>query len=466
MARFLTYERFSREIRTLNTTTGEMETVGAAIAGLEVSSLWDGRARSVVAYYRGDAYVLARNTLNQIEVHRWDGTVMSLVAGPISNAGGGVLHPVCLQESNGLLYGVFQENGGASETRYLVTSDGVSWTEVALPATPVTGSLGGASAVWRQALFVASELGIAPINDPVVLLGPYDAGDDSGLADARTPQGSFATWNGDLYFLRPDTGSDAQLYKLDEDWSLTATPTSWTNQLATGLTGAGALVDAPDGGYNCLFRSRNDELVAILSGASGTVILKTDEVNYPAFTDITATTLPALVASLTNAGIALLEDDRRRTNTLQDLAIRDTALGQTYVFSWDGVSEFRQQGLFPTTVLMPSDDHQADLRAWTDRQPSVEFDFSNPPTQPFPGRVVLTYVLKDRFSRQMGVSPEYSEDGDEWLPMTEGESSDGTTALTSSPSGESHVFVWDAFNDLDGDKSNVQMRIVPRITGV
>ena len=119
-------------------------------------------------------------------------------------------------------------------------------------------------------------------------------------------------------------------------------------------------------------------------------------------------------------------------------------------------------------IMFPQDP-SADLRIFTNRQPQVHYDPvpAVAVVENFQGQYSLNYFLIDDLSRTCAISPEYSIDGDTWSPMTEGSpGSSGQINLTSSPAGVSHVFVWDAYIDLVGTFPNMQMRIIPRISGV
>jgi len=471
VARFLTFDRSTSRVQEVNSTTGVITPVGPAIAGVETSSLWDNRCTNVVALFRGDVYIVVRTLANENAVYKWDGAVWTQVFN--TGVGAGVRSPWGLVVSNDILYAFFSDVGApGNNTSSILTQDGTAWGPLVFPATSITASPCAALTVWRQAVWISSELGISPyVPVPFSLTGAFDGGNDGGLFNPSTIAGSFAYWDGDLYFIRPENGlTGPLLYQLASGWTA-AVPVvapAWTNQLATGIPSAGALVLAPDGGTYCLFRSKLDELVIFYSGSTDTRVAKTDAASYPVFTDITASVLSPSISSLTNAGISLLEDDRRRSNLFQTFAVRDTALNNTHILSWNGSSSTFMQlvATYTTVDLMPPNDQKADYRTYTAKQPSVEFDPTDPPSQPFPGRVTLPYILKDVLSREVGILPEYSIDGDDWLPMTEGEGSEGEDGLTSSPAGESHTFVWDAFNDLAGDAADMQMRIVPRITGV
>jgi hypothetical protein len=78
----------------------------------------------------------------------------------------------------------------------------------------------------------------------------------------------------------------------------------------------------------------------------------------------------------------------------------------------------------------------------------------------------LDYTVRDIGSKPVDIFGEYSIDGDEWLPMTQGDGDDGNEQLATSPVGTQYSFFWDAFIDLDGDFDFMNMRIVARIAGV
>jgi len=477
MARFLAYERATTKIKEINTTTGITGDVGTVIAGLDTTNVWDNRSRNLVVVFRGDYYLIARTAANLISGHRWDGAAMTVVLGPSGPFVGATQHPCAFHVVNDRAVAFFVQVNGTSDALVAgVSTDGITWTPALLAGLTGTfaSSTTAASIMWRQAVFLSLANGLyifVPSTATWSPITPYNGG--GPLANTSSVAGSFAAWNNDLYFLRPNDGVlGPLLYKLDPTWTIAdiaLAPVIWTNQTATGFPAVGQLALAVDGGNYCLFRNKVDELAAIISGAGGTFLVKTDVATYPAFVDVTATMLPATISALVNAGASLYEDDRRRTNQHQFFIVRDTVTpgGITYILQWDGVTVMKILATFVGFNIMPPNDPKADYRTYTAKQPSIEFDPATQPSQPFPGRVLLPYIVKEASSRLVDISAEYSEDGDEWLVMTEASAgSDGITSLLTSPTGVAHTFAWDAFVDLDGDKSNLQMRIVPRISGV
>lgn len=81
----------------------------------------------------------------------------------------------------------------------------------------------------------------------------------------------------------------------------------------------------------------------------------------------------------------------------------------------------------------------------------------------FPGRAVITYKVRDTFSRNVDTFGEFSLDGVTWFQMTEGDGDDGSQAIASSPAGTLHTFYWDAFADLNGTYSDLLIRMIARV---
>ncbi|MHC5079976.1 MAG: hypothetical protein ACYTHN_13225, partial [Planctomycetota bacterium] len=81
------------------------------------------------------------------------------------------------------------------------------------------------------------------------------------------------------------------------------------------------------------------------------------------------------------------------------------------------------------------------------------------------GDVTLDYTLTDAESDSCTIAVEFSIDGGtNFSAATEGTGGDGTTALTSSPGGTAHTFVWDSVTDGVGTtaaNTTVQIRITP-----
>jgi len=475
MAKFLAYERNNQEVVVFDTVQETLTNLGGAVPLSSTTAVSDTRMRNVVSVFRGDPFVAMLTNTNQVEVFQLSGGTWSLVHGPISPVSGGVMGIAGLHVVNDTLMLVMLESSGAPvSTRYLVslTTDGAAWSDFASPG--ITGVIGAAAPafVWRQAVFVGGDLGIWAIDTGGnFLTGAPDTGDDGGIVKSGpvTPSnGCFASWNDDLYYLlQDDQSSGAQLYKLDPTWDVSApTPIpAWTNQNATGIPDAPGALGGTSRSYPLLFKNVKDELCILHGGASGeTYLVKTSGSTFPAFTDETAL-LPELYKDLTQPQIALYEDDRRRTNPRQFIWFRDESTLSVHISEWDGESPFVVGATISgSLILFSPNEPRGDYRTFTDLQPAVFWNGA--PVENFPGQYTLSYTVRDSSSRLITISPEYSTDGDEWSPMTEGDGGDGVSDLASSPAGVSHTFIWDAFIDLSGTVPNMQMRIVPRISGV
>lgn len=303
--------------------------------------------------------------------------------------------------------------------------------------------------------------------------GSIDTGDDPSISDPLldniVTQGCFSFWNNDLYFAKPDTGAGIRLYKLTTTWDSPApAPPQWDYVTGvTGLTTSGTMTNGPDVGNYCLFVNKLDELCLLHSGPSGTRLTKASKQSFPDFTDVTVDKLPVGLSSRINLGISCYIDNRRRLNELQWFFFRDSSVlnNDTTMAIWDGVGSVEVLALFSGSDFLLPAGRNGEIRTFTNLQPGcaiVSVNTTMPPA--FPGRAVINYILRDTFSRNMDVFGEYSVDGDTWFPMTEGAGDDGAQALASSPSGTSHTFFWDAFADLDGDYTFMNLRIIARIS--
>jgi len=288
----------------------------------------------------------------------------------------------------------------------------------------------------------------------------------SGLQGASNALGSFARWDGSLYFVQPKTpGGPTRFWQLDSAWEapLKVPAPQWTEQTYSGLVDAGFATLGDDAGLWSLFVNKTDELCLFYSASGSTKLAKTTSKTLPMmFTDLTNSLLPVSIASKTNLGVTLYTDDRRRDNVLHNLIIRDTSAGATIVTTWDGISEVEIKGTLPGVDYMLPADQRGQESTFTNLQPACQMTLS---TQSFPGRIRLDYIVRSSPARTMDIVAEYSVLGDRWFPMTEGDGSSGTIGLPASPIGTPYFFNWDAFADLDGDLNNVEMRIVPRISG-
>jgi hypothetical protein len=83
------------------------------------------------------------------------------------------------------------------------------------------------------------------------------------------------------------------------------------------------------------------------------------------------------------------------------------------------------------------------------------------PTGTQSGNITIDYTLIDQESNACSVQVLYSLDGSTWYTATRADSGDGTSGLTSSPSGVNHTFVWASGKDIvDKNASSVQVYIV------
>lgn len=77
--------------------------------------------------------------------------------------------------------------------------------------------------------------------------------------------------------------------------------------------------------------------------------------------------------------------------------------------------------------------------------------------------VTLSYLLIDAESDSANITVEYRFNAGAWLGAAEvaGAPSEGTTALTASPSGVGHAFVWNSFADVGGQNGTAELRVTP-----
>jgi len=369
----------------------------------------------------------------------------------------------------------------------MITLAGIAGTFV--PGETVTGSISGTTAVVRSfnspllrvdtvdlgTGFAAGDVitstsgsGNFSSKTRFVNAAP-DPGDDAflGTAGIGNLAGCFAGWNGRLYFVKPKTATDPiRFYLLDASWggALDVPSPQWATTTFSGLADAGFVSIAADSGLWALFVNRNDELCLFYSASGSTKIATTSSRVAPlAFTDLTNSLLPTTISTATSLGITLYTDDRRRDNLLQTLFIRNFAAAQTTIASWDGATSVVEEGsLVGTDFLLPASRTGQDS-TFTNLQPTVKIDDV---AEPFPGRLRIDYTLRSSGSYTLGIIPEYSLDGDQYFPMTEGDADSGVDNLPSTPGGDPYFFNWDTFADLQGDLDGVLVRIVARITGV
>ncbi len=84
------------------------------------------------------------------------------------------------------------------------------------------------------------------------------------------------------------------------------------------------------------------------------------------------------------------------------------------------------------------------------------------------GLVTIIYTLKDTQGDPCTIVVRLSEDGGlTWRPATQGPGGDGVSNLTSSRTGQNHIFVWDSLTDIGQTNQNdIRVRITPSDTKV
>jgi hypothetical protein len=311
--------------------------------------------------------------------------------------------------------------------------------------------------------------GVVSANTIYVNSAP-DAGNDAGLSGIAGPAnllGSFASWNGTLYFLQPKTASNiTTIYRLNPSWSpvLILPFPQWTNTAFSGIPDVSFFTVTNDSGMACLFVNNQNQLSVFFSGATSTKLATASSPVIPiAFTDVSNSILPTVLATKANLGIALYDDDRRRTNNLQWFLIRDLAALSIYICPWDGISPIQIAATIPGSDFMLPFSHHGEETTFTNYSPSVKITSV---AQTFPGQVRIDYTVRCNPPHVVNVFGEYSVDGDNFLPMSEGDGDSGSTSLATSPTGNSYFWLWDAFVDLQGDYTNLIIRIFAVISGL
>jgi len=481
MAKFLAYKRDDRQVVTVNTIDVLVESLGNQVAGADVLSDFPNRCENVVCEFRGDYYLLYRTPSNEIRLSLLDlgsGVWADVVGFTAITTVSGTLVPMCLQVVRDRLVAIATVANSVGVdgviARRSASDDGSTWSPINTQnfATQPTDSRAGPSIVWHNAVFFTTSEGIGyydPASD--TLTSTFDDGDDSSITGQKANFGAFTFFENDLYYVLPtDNPSGApNIYRLDKTWSTTAPTPTWQNLLIV-IPGTGEVVLNNDTGNYSMFVNRNGIISLLYSGTLGSKLV-TIEGSGSMFTvtDLSDTLVPLTIRGEPNLGFAYYVDDRRRTNERHTIIVRfrPSIPQSVLLYSWDGVSELEQVGTLDGggtgLDLMVPEVERGDFRTFTDNQPSV---FVDDASQPFPGRVRVDYTIRDDSSRPIDVIPEYSINGQDWFEMTQGDGDSGKENLTSSPTGLSYFFNWDAFVDLDGDFDNVDIRVVARIAGV
>ena len=469
MAKLLAFRRDIGKVVTIDTINNTLAVLGLVHpTNVDNTGKFGLRTRNNVAVFKGAPFLAYREAVALEARVALYATGFWVDVLTMVDAMGGYQSPVALHVVQDKLVFISQLNSSAITGLAIAvqSSDGTTWSAPvnrALPTTP-GDSHGGHSIVWRNAVWVATVDGLLYYNVAGDAFAPaVDTGSDSGLAGANALMGAFAFWNNDLYFVMP--GASMRVYKLASDWDLAAPPAApaWTNVVATGITSAGTFTAGADSSAVCLLVGpADDALYLIYSAQLGTKMARTTAAAYPNFTDVTDTYIPSSLRTETYLDISMFVDDRRRTAELHSFLLRSPMSGDTKLLSWDGASEFVVRTTFAGVSVMPPHERFGALRTYTGFQPSC---YMRSTSAPFPGRVQIDYTVNDLSSRPVDVFGEYSVDGDEWMPMSQGDGDDGSEQISTTPPGE-HTFYWDAWKDLSGSYSNMRMRIVARISGV
>jgi len=538
MAKVFALQRSAGQTVTLDTVTISSENLGSTIPGVQTTSVFPARCVNLYTVFQGNPYFLSLSAIGDIEVHRLISGTWSLVGGPYTPAVGHVYTPQSLHVVNDQIVAIWSDEAGAGDGIVATTSfDGTTWAALDVAAAAIGASSGGASIVYRGAIWFTTAIGLwayAPlarfitvggivgsytvgetvtgsgsgttavvrsVNPPLLrvdtVVGTGFTGGDTitGLSSGATSTfvsktrfvntapdtgsdgdlgtgsanliGSFASWDGTLHFVRPQTAFvSTKFYTLNNAWgaALGAAAPQWTIEPFSGIVAVGPATVAADSGPWALFVNRNDELCLFYSASGSTKLAKTALKTTPlVFTDLSNTLLPTNISTKTNLGITLYTDDRRRDNLLQSFMIRDLSGGTTIIAGWDGTGSVVEKGSIPgVDYLLPSS-RLGQEATFTNLQPTIHITSVS---EPFPGRLRIDYVVKADPSRTVGIIPEYSIDGDQYFPMTAGSDDSGTTDLPASPGGDPYFFNWDTFADLDGSYSDIPIRIVDRISGV
>lgn len=309
-----------------------------------------------------------------------------------------------------------------------------------------------------------------PVVTNTMYVDNVDSGVGGGLGGVNGPAnqlGSFASWEGDLYFLRPATAvNPTTLYQLNPSWSptLMLPAPQWSIVPTVGIPTVGMATVSNDAGLACLFVNNVGALGIFFSGVNSTKLATTVSQAVPLqFTDVTNTFLPPAISLKTNLGITLYHDDRRRTNNLQTFFLKDLAASSLYLCPWNGTTAINIAATLPAVDYMLPFSHHGEGSTFTNYSPSVRITSVS---QPFPGRMRIDYKVRCNPAHPVDVFGEYSIDGDTFYPMSEGDGDSGSSGLSTSPSGNNYFFYWDAFVDLQCDLESISVRIFARISGL
>lgn len=471
MAKALGFQRDISKVVTVDTINNAVAILGLVHpTNVDTTDKFGLRTRNNVAVFRGAPFLLYRESVAKetrvslLATGFWVDQASATVSDPAT----GYRSPLALHVERDKLVSIVTVNadGTVDAIEAQQTTDGITWSSAVSLPMPImpADSRGGHSIGWRNAIWVATSQGLVYYDVAGDAWGPsFDTGDDTNITGQEALMGAFAFWNNDLYFVLP--GAALRIYKLATGWNLTTPPAApaWANIVATGIQSVGTFTPGPDSSGVCLVVGpADDNLYLLYSAQLGTKMVRTTTADYPNFTDVTDVYVPLALRSETHFDISLFMDDRRRVLELQSFLFRSPTSGDTRLAAWDGVGEIAVRTTFAGVSVMPPHERFGALRTYTGYQPSC---FIRGTSQPFPGRVQIDYTVYDISTRPVDVFGEYSIDGDEWLPMSQGDGDSGNEQIDTTPPGE-HTFYWDAWADLSGTYTGLPMRIVARISGV
>jgi len=172
-------------------------------------------------------------------------------------------------------------------------------------------------------------------------------------------------------------------------------------------------------------------------------------------------------SNYSNATEATIDPDTGKTSDgTENLDASPT--GVTHRFVWDSLADVCN-GTFDTVYIEIT---ATDAEGHTGAPAKVSFTLANTPPEveiiplsgTYSGTLIVAYKLRDEASDNASIVVEFSTDGTNFSPTTEANNiySDGTTDLSTSPSGLTHLFFWETLTDIGAKiESSVYLRITP-----
>ncbi|MCZ6690819.1 MAG: hypothetical protein O7H41_14600 [Planctomycetota bacterium] len=221
-----------------------------------------------------------------------------------------------------------------------------------------------------------------------------------------------------------------------------------------------------DDSSNVFVVGNDDPMVTITSPAGG-IVGSLIPVEFSLF-DSTSDPIDVAADYSTNAGVDWFGATIQvggKTNLPSD------PLGTSHSFAWNSVADL---GIGNFTAVQfritPTDDEPRtglpDVATFDVENNNLPVAFIGAPVAGDlrSGDVTVSYILIDGNSDTITTAVKYSTDGSTYLDATErtGLPSEGTTGLSSSPGGDSHIFVWASGTNLNTiDSDTVTFQITP-----